>query len=346
MGFRAVVLFVVLLATVGDVRAQSLDFKLTNRLVAGQRPAITVKAGADVASVELDVVRNADHTQFTARNGAIRAGQSATLVFGDAKGGTSTWTGKLLAKWKSGKQESFDLTFDTQTIGDLKITYDKSHLDLAGKRVEIQLSRPAGHAELVVIGEDGNELGRGEAKWKGEPAGRWLPIEWTQRPGNVLRLELKVTSADDLTTLVKLVPWSVQVPHDEVTFESGKSEIRATEIPKLDASYQKIVDAIGTARRADPKLTVRLYVAGHTDRVGTPADNRKLSLDRARAIANWFRERGLPLPVAYAGFGEEAPLVDTPDEKDEPRNRRVDYIVGVEEPLVSKKARATWAITK
>ncbi len=113
-------------------------------------------------------------------------------------------------------------------------------------------------------------------------------------------------------------------------------------MPKLDASYQKIIDAVELARRADPSLPVKLFIAGHTDTVGSTAENRKLSLERARAIATWFHERGLPLPVAYAGFGEEALKVKTADNTDEPRNRRADYIVGVEEPQVRKGVKAVW----
>jgi hypothetical protein len=81
---------------------------------------------------------------------------------------------------------------------------------------------------------------------------------------------------------------------------------------------------------------------GHTDTVGSAADNRKLSLARARAIAAWYHERGLPLPLAYAGFGEDALKVKTPDNTDEAANRRADYIVGVEEPLVARGVRASW----
>ena len=141
---------------------------------------------------------------------------------------------------------------------------------------------------------------------------------------------------------MKLLPWSVRVAHEEVNFEPGKSELRPSETPKLDGSYQKIIDAVDLARKADPSLQVKLFIAGHTDTVGSNGDNRKLSLERARAIAAWFRDRGLPLPIAFAGFGEDALKVKTPDNTDEAANRRADYIVGVEEPLVQKGVKATW----
>jgi outer membrane protein OmpA-like peptidoglycan-associated protein len=321
--------------------AQLVDIQLHNQVPAGGKPSITVKPAANVSRVQLELQRD-DGKSFTAASGALKQGQSATLQFGDAKGGHAKWTGKLVAIFPDGNRQSFDLTFETASSGDLKVVYARDHLDLDNHVLEFQLSRPPAHATLTVIGEDGKELGQGEAELAGQPANSWLKISWTQKPGNVFRLELRATSADGLATVVKLLPWSVHVAHQEVNFEFGKSEIRESEVPKLDASYQKIIDAVDTARRADSSVQVKLFIAGHTDTVGSNVDNRKLSLERARAIARWFHDRGLPLPIAYAGFGEDALKVKTPDNTDEARNRRADYIVGVEEPLVAKSVKAQW----
>lgn len=325
------------------VFAQLVDVQLHNQVPPGGKPSLTVKPAADLARLELSLSRD-DGKSFSAQHGAVKAGQSATLPFGDAR--KAKWSGKLVAVFPDGNRQSFDLTFETAVTGDLRVTYARDHLDLDAHTLEFQQSRPAGKASLEVIGDDGKPIGEGTASFAGEPAGTWLRIGWTQKPGNVFRLELRTTSADGLTTLVKLLPWTVRVPHEEVSFEFGKADIRPSETSKLDASYQKIIDAVDVARKADPSLQVRLFIAGHTDTVGGNADNRKLSLERARAIAVWFRDRGLPLPIAYAGFGEEALKVKTPDNTDEPRNRRADYIVGIEEPLVARGVKATWLPVK
>jgi len=45
----------------------------------------------------------------------------------------------------------------------------------------------------------------------------------------------------------------------------------------------------------------------------------------------------------YEGFGEQSLAVATPDETDEPRNRRVDYILSVEDPpLKAAGFRPVW----
>jgi outer membrane protein OmpA-like peptidoglycan-associated protein len=139
---------------------------------------------------------------------------------------------------------------------------------------------------------------------------------------------------------VSLYPWSVHIPHEEVTFATDSATIAAAESPKLEASYARIAEALAKHKNLGP---IRLYIAGHTDTVGAPAYNLSLSQRRAQAIAAWFRKRGLRLPVLYEGFGEFAPLVGTPDQTDEPRNRRVDYILAVEDPVLkATRHRAAW----
>jgi outer membrane protein OmpA-like peptidoglycan-associated protein len=114
-----------------------------------------------------------------------------------------------------------------------------------------------------------------------------------------------------------------------VLFRTGSAEIDASQEPKLDESLKQIGDAL---KKYAQIQGVQLFIAGHTDTQGGPAYNRNLSRSRARAIAAWFLERGLPLKVSYEGFGESLQKVKTKDEVDEPRNRRVDYILGVEAP--------------
>jgi outer membrane protein OmpA-like peptidoglycan-associated protein len=77
---------------------------------------------------------------------------------------------------------------------------------------------------------------------------------------------------------------------------------------------------------------IKLYVAGHTDTVGNNASNRTLSLNRARSIGQYFRKRGVRVPVLYEGFGEEALAVATKDEQEEPKNRRAEYIIAIDDP--------------
>jgi outer membrane protein OmpA-like peptidoglycan-associated protein len=326
--------------------ADPVEIALKNQVPAGQKPAIVVTAVTALKQVRIELTREDDHKVFTVGSGALRDKQTVTLAFGDGRAQKARWSGTLVAVFPDGNRFSTGLTFETASVGELHVKYSREHLDLDAHTLEFQLSRPAGKAELTVFGDDGSELGRGEATFHKEPAGTWLRVPWTQKPGNPMRLELRATDDTGLAVNVKLLPWSVRIPHEEVVFPTGQSTVQPSEVPKLDASYSRILEAVDKARKAEPSIQVRLFIAGHTDTVGSNADNRKLSLDRARAIATWFRDRGLPLPLAYAGFGEDAPKVKTPDNTDEPANRRADYIVGVEEPIVARGQKAQWYTIK
>lgn len=207
----------------------------------------------------------------------------------------------------------------------IHVTYDSGHLDLDKHELQFKPSRAVTEATLVAIGDDGSELGKGSATYT-DAKPDWLAITWTQPPNTkVMMLKLRVAAADGVATNVELVPWSVAVDHEDVNFSTDSATIEPDEAKKLDASLAKIEDV---ATRAEKFMKVRLYIAGHTDTVGPSAKNRKLSLARAQAIAKYFRAKGLAIPIAVAGFGEDVPKVKTADNTDERANRRADYVIG------------------
>ena len=208
----------------------------------------------------------------------------------------------------------------------VKITYDEQHLDLEKHELQFKFAKPAATAELTVTGEDGTELAHANATYDKPSVDDWLSITWKPTAATpVMKLELRVVSTTSEVTILSLIPWSVSVAHEDVTFASDSSAIADSEAKKLDASLTAITDA---AKKAEKYMKLRLYIAGHTDTVGAGDKNKKLSLDRARAIATYFRAHGLTTPIVFAGFGEDVPKVKTADNTDEGRNRRADYVLG------------------
>jgi outer membrane protein OmpA-like peptidoglycan-associated protein len=208
----------------------------------------------------------------------------------------------------------------------LHISYDADHLDLDHHVLQFKPSRSITAAELVVLGEDGSELDRTSATYDKPAPGAWLDIRWNQRDNaRVMKLRLHASAADGAGVVLELTPWSVTIDHQDVNFATDSSTIDDAEAPKLDASLAKIADVVKTSGRF---IKMTLYIAGHTDTVGPAAKNRKLSIARALAIATYFRKKGLTIPIAAAGFGEDVPKVKTQDETDEPANRRADYVLG------------------
>jgi outer membrane protein OmpA-like peptidoglycan-associated protein len=101
-------------------------------------------------------------------------------------------------------------------------------------------------------------------------------------------------------------------------FDTKSTEVAAASRLTLAELFAEV------AKRA----AVEVQVTGHTDRVGTEADNDRLSLVRAEAVREMLIQQGIQASFVRAvGRGEREPLVPSPDEQPEPRNRRVEVIV-------------------
>jgi outer membrane protein OmpA-like peptidoglycan-associated protein len=305
--------------------ADPLSFKLAGDVPAGKKPALSITANEPVSKLVLDVERD-DGKHFKSEHPSLAKGATATLPIGDGAAGKASYKGTLSAQVAGGKRWTEELTFTTVVRGGpLKVTYDAEHLDLDKHVLQFKLSRPAASAELTVIGDDGSEIAKAQTQFKTD-TGDWLAISWTQPDkARVMKLQLRVVASDGQATNVELVPWSVNVDHEDVNFSTDSAKIEASETAKLDASLARIQEVV---KRSEKFVPMRLYIAGHTDTVGPNAKNRKLSLERALAIGAYFKKKGLAIPVVVAGFGEEVLRVKTGDNTDERANRRADYVLG------------------
>jgi outer membrane protein OmpA-like peptidoglycan-associated protein len=98
----------------------------------------------------------------------------------------------------------------------------------------------------------------------------------------------------------------------------------------LEPDSQATMDAMLADMAA--RKAAEVVITGHTDTVGGGADNDRLSLARAKAVAatlgETFAAKGVKSDaIATAGRGERALLVETPDQTAEPKNRRVEITV-------------------
>jgi outer membrane protein OmpA-like peptidoglycan-associated protein len=211
----------------------------------------------------------------------------------------------------------------------LQVMVDKTKVDLTDHHLELKASRSLVRVTLKVTGDSGAVIADVDRELASYPAGKPLVVEWQPSSDEpVVRIEVFAYDGDGYYKGIAITPWSVFVPHEEVNFKTDSAQIDEPEKPKLEASYAKVTEAL--AKHAD--LRVTFFIAGHTDTVGDASYNLGLSRRRAQSIATWFRQRGLKIPIAFEGFGEYALAVKTADEVDEPRNRRVDYILSVDEP--------------
>ena len=336
---RPLVLLSVLL--VGAVAsADAIDVSITPRGAKGKgRPGVTVRILEPIAGFRLALSREGGQPLEIKGGGKPGATRFIELEHPD---GRAHWKGSLFLNLPDGSTGEMPLEFDTEYWSvPLSMSLEKDRdVDVPGRQVTFRLTRPAGKATVRVLMDTGKLAFDGEVPFAGEAPGQPLSITWPEAPGQVMRIDLQAYDTAGFYTGVEITPWRVDIPHEEVSFDSGRADVKASEGPKLDASWELIRAAVVKYGRL---AEIRLYVAGHTDTVGAAASNHQLSLQRARAIGVYFRKKGLQLPIYFEGFGEDALAVSTADETDEPRNRRAEYIISIDDPVAKgSRLQAHW----
>lgn len=331
---RPIVVFCLVLGSSLSARADPIDIELISDTVEGQdRPELILKINAAVSALRVELRGPGDVIDRKFSN--LRPGTTKRIEL-NAPAGSSEYGGQLDAQFADGSRGSMPLTFTVNVMAAWILPdIPFENLALESGRVRLQMPKPAGKCEHDVTIE-GSAVLQGVTEFNGEAPGTELIVQWQPISDDdvVLKIRLKCFGTDGSWSGRELYPWWLEIPHDDVIFASGKWEIESTERPKLEAALGEIETALA---RYGAIVAVKLYVAGHTDTVGTGSSNRVLSLNRARAIAGYFRKRGVRAPMFYAGFGEGGLAVPTADNTDEPRNRRARYVIGVNPP-----ERAPW----
>ena len=105
---------------------------------------------------------------------------------------------------------------------------------------------------------------------------------------------------------------------DTVYFETGKSTIQRRSF--------KLLDQVAKVLNEHPELE-KVWIEGHTDNVGKPDANMKLSQRRAEAVRDYLVKKGVaPQRLEAKGFGQERPIAPNTDAKGRATNRRVDFL--------------------
>ncbi|HXI36616.1 MAG TPA: OmpA family protein [Burkholderiales bacterium] len=178
-----------------------------------------------------------------------------------------------------------------------------------GRAEELVVLVPAadGHIGTVVIERDGKKTilntayASSHAKGKEELPSGPVPVEEVRR---------------DFGAALDTIP--ARPATFTLYFLTGTDEL--TEQSKLEV--QRVLDEL--RRRPAPDI----QVIGHTDTVGSDAENDALSLLRAQAMREAMLGLGIPpARIRASGRGKREPLVRTPEGIDEPLNRRVEISV-------------------
>jgi len=118
---------------------------------------------------------------------------------------------------------------------------------------------------------------------------------------------------------VKAVDEGVSISLEDIGFYADSAVMLPGESEKLDAIARIL------SRYPDRDIVV----SGHTALAGTSEGRMKLSVDRARAVADYFLSKNVRSAdrIVIRGFGAEAPVADNSTGEGRRRNRRVEITI-------------------
>lgn len=128
----------------------------------------------------------------------------------------------------------------------------------------------------------------------------------------------KVTETDTVEQNLNLVPKDSDLPitFNNIFFDFDKAVLQTSSYPELARVHKLLED--GSLKG--------INIGGHTDSVGDDNYNLSLSKRRARAVYNYFVERGIAKDrLSYEGYGESKPAHPNDTKENRAKNRRVEF---------------------
>lgn len=105
---------------------------------------------------------------------------------------------------------------------------------------------------------------------------------------------------------------------DNIFFETGKTELLPKSFESLNSVAKFIID----------RSIKKIEISGHTDNVGNPTYNQKLSEGRAKAVVDYLVSQGVnPDVLQYKGYGQTRPIDTNKTPEGRAKNRRVEFLL-------------------
>ncbi len=114
---------------------------------------------------------------------------------------------------------------------------------------------------------------------------------------------------------------------NSILFDEGKSKLNANSLASLEEIY--------AVMESYPEI--KIEITGHTDSIGKPKANRKLSTKRAKVVASYLEKRGIKKQRLTAfGLADNAPISTNATEEGRLLNRRTEFkVVGIDTTLIN-----------
>ena len=320
------------------------SYQVTEHLKPGQKARLDFRPPQSLSRVK--VVLRSGKKVIRKKLRKVSAQKTTSVKF-KVPSGESRWQVDITGK---AKNEILEVRFEFSvvSVGGLKVQLLENSSSLEDGILKFKANRKLSKVELQAYGDEGQLLWEDQVEVSAD--GNMQTANFDNRDEVPRRLEAKVSDPYGFWLSIRVVRWYTEVPHEDVLFASGSAEIQASEKPKMESAIKEVraeVDKFRTAMgNPNASVDLQLYVAGYTDTVGDAQDNLKLSRQRAQPIARYFKQKGIVIPILYAGFGERGLLVKTADQVDEAKNRRALYVIANHRPKGAGFPNAQWRVIK
>lgn len=323
------IIFAFLLPWGAVAQAQSTEdspirYDLYQRHQASEPAQLRVHANGTLKDVHVRLERCSDRP-VSEYFPTLAAGETRTISWMQAPG---KYACQLIIDGKSamGTEWKVNANHEFASIDPMQLNINLRELTPEMHDVMLHTTRPFTKATAVVTAEDGSIIADVERSVNHAKDYR---LEWEPTQKKPAVIEIKVF--DETGTWASSTIFYFQIPHTDIVFDTGKHAIRADQTKHLQETQTRIAEILNRPNLS--KFAADLYITGHTDTVGSASSNDKLSLARARAIAQWFASNGLNIPIYYRGAGERGLAVPTPDNTPNASNRRAVYILSNHPPM-------------
>jgi outer membrane protein OmpA-like peptidoglycan-associated protein len=180
-----------------------------------------------------------------------------------------------------------------------------------------------------LIGGDGKSaaIGAGIGTAVGAGTGAIIGNQMDKKAAELAALEnAQVETVTDVNGLK-----AIKVTFDSgILFDFNKSTLKPEAKQSLDKFAAEMTDMSDT----------NINVYGHTDNVGTEAANKKVSDQRANAVAKYLTKKGIAKEhIVAEGLSYDFPVADNSTAEGRAQNRRVEIYISANEDMI-KNAEA------
>jgi outer membrane protein OmpA-like peptidoglycan-associated protein len=182
-----------------------------------------------------------------------------------------------------------------------------------------------------LIGGDGKSaaIGAGIGTAVGAGTGAIIGNKMDKKAAELAALEnAQVETVTDVNGLK-----AIKVTFDSgILFDFNKSSLKPEAKESLNKFAEKMADMSET----------NINVYGHTDNIGSAEANKKVSDQRAAAVAKYLTQKGIAKERIVAdGLSFDFPVADNATEEGRAQNRRVEIYVSANEEMVQEAANGT-----